>query len=197
MLRVVNWSSFQSYKDRKPPWIRLHKTLLDNYEFQSMSANARAVLPMLWLLASEDEDPLSGVIPYSIEKISFRLRISIKDINAAIEETIANGFIEQNQSCNETVTETLRNRTQTVTTETEKRQRKEKCVFGEFQNVKLTDDEYAKLQTRLNGSCQKYIENLSRYIATKGDKYKSHYAAILNFADRDGFGKQKPECLPL
>ena len=56
LLKVKDWSSFQSYKDRKPPWIRLHKSLLDNFEFQSMSANARALLPMFWLLASEDDD---------------------------------------------------------------------------------------------------------------------------------------------
>lgn len=94
VIKIVNWSSFQSYKDRKPPWVRLHKTLLDNYEFQSMSADARALLPMLWLIASEDEDPVSGLIRDSYEKICFRLRISIECFTAAIDECVRAGFIE-------------------------------------------------------------------------------------------------------
>lgn len=119
MIRVINWSSFQSYKDRKPPWIRLHKTLLDNYEFQSMSANSRALLPMIWLLASEHEDPTSGVIESDERKISFRLRLPEKDIKSGILEMIKNGFIEEIQLCNETVTDSLRNGVQSVTSETE------------------------------------------------------------------------------
>ncbi len=38
MFKIKNWSSFQSYKDRQPPWIRLHKNLLDDYTFQRMGA---------------------------------------------------------------------------------------------------------------------------------------------------------------
>ena len=35
ILTVRNWSDFQHYKDRSPPWIRLHRDLLDNYEFNA------------------------------------------------------------------------------------------------------------------------------------------------------------------
>jgi hypothetical protein len=117
MIRIINWPSYQSYKDRKPPWIRLHKTLLDNYEFQTMSADARALLPMLWLLASEDEDPRSGLVKQETEKLSFRLRIPLKTVDKAIVEMVDAGFVEQLQPRIETVTEALRNRTQTVTQE--------------------------------------------------------------------------------
>ena len=51
-----------------------------------------------------------------------------------------------------------------------------KNVYGEFKNVKLTDDEYKKLEEKglLND-----IEKLSSYIESKGVRYKSHYATIL------------------
>lgn len=51
-----------------------------------------------------------------------------------------------------------------------------KHVYGEFKNVKLTDDEYKKLEEKglLND-----IEKLSSYIESKGVRYKSHYATIL------------------
>ena len=60
-----------------------------------------------------------------------------------------------------------------------------KREYGEFENVLLTDDEYKKLEEK-NALSQ--IENLSRYMASTGKRYKSHYATILNWDRRD---KQK------
>lgn len=55
-------------------------------------------------------------------------------------------------------------------------------IYGEFKNVKLTDDEYNKLKER---DLLPYIEKLSSYIASKGKKYKSHYATILTWSRKD------------
>lgn len=62
-----------------------------------------------------------------------------------------------------------------------------KREYGEFKNVLLTDDDYKKLE-EINALSQ--IENLSRYMASTGKRYKSHYATILNWDRRD---KQKQE----
>lgn len=62
-----------------------------------------------------------------------------------------------------------------------------KREYGEFKNVLLTDDEYKKLEN-INALSQ--IENLSRYIASTGKRYKSHYATILNWDRRE---KQQEE----
>lgn len=118
MIRIKNWSSYQSYKDRRPPWIRLHKSLLDDYDFQNMSADARAMLPMLWLLASEHEKPELGIINQSYEKISFRLRLKIALVESAIEEILKAGFI-QIEDKKQQVTDLLRNGYESVHTETE------------------------------------------------------------------------------
>ena len=60
----------------------------------------------------------------------------------------------------------------------------EKMTFGEYHNVRLTEDEYKKLQNEFMDWAQR-IEDLSSYIASKGDKYKSHYATIRSWAARD------------
>lgn len=57
-------------------------------------------------------------------------------------------------------------------------------VYGEFQNVLLTDAEYQKLEDRFNTRVPEIIEELSLGIESKGYKYKSHYAAILNWQRR-------------
>jgi hypothetical protein len=55
ILTPKNWSSFQHYKDRAPAWIKLHRGLLDDFEFSSLPVASRALAPLLWLLASEFE----------------------------------------------------------------------------------------------------------------------------------------------
>lgn len=51
--------------------------------------------------------------------------------------------------------------------------------YGEFGNVLLTKEEYHKLE---QSNLLQYIEKLSSYIASKGKRYKSHYATILTWA---------------
>ena len=63
-------------------------------------------------------------------------------------------------------------------------------IYGEFKNVKLSDDEYAKLE---KSNLLPYIDKLSSYIASKGKRYKSHYATILNWARKDKPKEQLPE----
>ena len=61
-----------------------------------------------------------------------------------------------------------------------------KHKYGEYKNVLLTDEEYAKLQQLFPLDLPARIERLSEYIASKGAKYKSHYATIRSWAKRDG-----------
>lgn len=67
----------------------------------------------------------------------------------------------------------------------EKEIKKKKERYGEYNNVKLTDEELEKLKT-LFPDWEERIERLSSYIASKGDHYKSHYATIRNWANKDG-----------
>ena len=57
--------------------------------------------------------------------------------------------------------------------------------FGEFENVFLSADELQKLKSKLGVETESYIERLSSYIASSGKKYKSHYATILSWTQKD------------
>lgn len=57
--------------------------------------------------------------------------------------------------------------------------------FGEFENVFLSADEFQKLKSKLGAETESYIERLSSYIASSGKKYKSHYATILSWTQKD------------
>ena len=60
-----------------------------------------------------------------------------------------------------------------------------KHQYGEFKNVLLTDDEYQKLKDRFPNDLNQRIERLSDYVASTGKSYKSHYATIISWANRD------------
>lgn len=88
-LTPKNWDNFQHYKHRSPPWIKLHRNLLDDMQYQRLPIASKAIAPMLWLLASESHD---GVIHRTPEEIAFRLRMTEKEVISAIKPLIDNGF---------------------------------------------------------------------------------------------------------
>lgn len=89
LIAPKNWREFQHYKDRCPPWIRLHRKLLDDRDFHRLPVASRALAPMLWLLASESVD---GVIDADHDNLAFRLRSSEKEVAAALRPLLERGF---------------------------------------------------------------------------------------------------------
>ncbi len=62
-----------------------------------------------------------------------------------------------------------------------------KNKYGEFKNVSLSEEEHQKILNSLGEKqTNELIERLSGYIASKGIKYKSHYATMLNWSRKDG-----------
>jgi hypothetical protein len=72
-MKIKNWSKFQHFKDRKPPWVKLYRDVLDDMEWYELDPLASKVLVMCWLIASEDE----GRLPTS-KTLAFRLRMTEK-----------------------------------------------------------------------------------------------------------------------
>jgi len=68
---VKDWHQFQHFKDRRPPWIKLYRQILDDIEWHSLSGDDAKHLVMMWLIASEDY----GRLP-SPKQLAFRLRIT-------------------------------------------------------------------------------------------------------------------------
>ena len=80
-MKIKNWSKFQHFKDRKPPWVKLYRDLLDDIEWHELDPKAAKVLTMLWLIASEDD----GNIP-STKQLAFRLRMPEKETEVCISK---------------------------------------------------------------------------------------------------------------
>jgi len=72
-MKIKNWNKFQHFKDRKPPWVKLYRDVLDDIEWYELDPLASKVLVMCWLIASED----GGNLP-SAKTLAFRLRMTEK-----------------------------------------------------------------------------------------------------------------------
>ena len=90
-LTIPNWRDFQHYKNRTPPWIKLHRNLiLDNYDWHRLPLASKALAPSLWLLASERED--GSILTDSIS-LAFRLRVTEQELFDALSPLISLGFM--------------------------------------------------------------------------------------------------------
>jgi hypothetical protein len=101
ILTPKNWNSFQHYKDREPSWIKLHKSLLTNYEYICLPIASRALAPMLWLLASEYKD---GIIDASLDKIAYRVGMTRGQVADALSPLVDGGFFDASEpiaECNQ------------------------------------------------------------------------------------------------
>ena len=75
---------------------------------------------------------------------------------------------------------------ETITKDTIQKKEVSNKKYGEFKNVSLSDNEYEKLKEKFGeDGAKERIETLSAAIASKGYKYKSHYATILSWDRRD------------
>ena len=88
MLKIKNWDAFQHYKDRDPPWIKLHRGLLEDYTFFALPDVTKAHVIMIWLLAAR----CGNRIPEDASWIGSR--IGAKE-PVDLETIIAAGFLVQ------------------------------------------------------------------------------------------------------
>jgi hypothetical protein len=86
-LRVRNWNEFQHYGKRNPPWIKLHRALLDDYNFCALPDDAKAHLMLLWVYASQH----NGEIP--IDNAFLEKKLSCVGID--VERYLERGFLVQ------------------------------------------------------------------------------------------------------
>ncbi len=69
--KIKNWRKFQHFKDRKPPWIKLYRDILDDIRWHELDPFGAKNLIMLWLIASE----YGGTLPEA-KTLCFRLRLN-------------------------------------------------------------------------------------------------------------------------
>lgn len=57
--------------------------------------------------------------------------------------------------------------------------------YGEYKNVRLSQEEYKNLKEKLNSYAEIMINKLSRYMESSGKTYQNHYVTILKWYEED------------
>ena len=139
-ITIAHWDRYQHYSSRNPPWVKLHRSLLNDRAFAELSDYASKLLILLWLIGSESKTE-DGTISGDIEDIGFRVHRDVADVLPALQELAMSGFIQMGtedaitlqapckqvapESCSETETETER----------ENKRRKRRVYPEEFEIV--------------------------------------------------------------
>ena len=89
-LSIPDWDKLQHYKDRTPPWIKLHNELLESYEFECLPDASKAHLLCIWLLASRTGNKINPDPRWIGRKIGANSKV---DIDILVES----GFLQLNQ----------------------------------------------------------------------------------------------------
>lgn len=90
--RVKNLEKFQHYKDRRPPWIKLHAELLEDYEFACLHDASKLHLILIWVLASRHNNSLPWDTAWIAKRIGATDDIDLDALEGA-------GFIIEIQDC--------------------------------------------------------------------------------------------------
>jgi len=77
MFSVKNWDEFQHYKDRNPPWIKLHNHLLDDYKFECLGDAAKGHLLCIWMLASRTKNEMPFDEKWITKKIGASCKVNL------------------------------------------------------------------------------------------------------------------------
>lgn len=97
--RILNWSEYQHYKDRCPPWIKLHHSLLTSEVWVMGNDASRALTVACMLLAARNND-MDGSFNGDPEYIKrFAYLTSTPDFNPLIKY----GFLEMLQDASDVI----------------------------------------------------------------------------------------------
>jgi len=195
-MRIKNWRDYQHYSNRTPEWIKLHFDLLTSPTWVMLDDASRVLAVACMLIASRH----NGEVP---ENADYVRRVAYLNTIPDFKPLLACGFLEKCENTGEKdggassvladasgmqasacleknrVEENKRRREERRTLASLRSQ--DSLLLGEFQNVRLTTEEYAKIKEKQGDERTKEgIEVLSAYIANskKGQKYTNHYAVM-------------------
>lgn len=95
MYRIKNWREFQHYKDRNPPWIKLHFSILSSDDWVTLDDTSRVLAIACMLLGSKKD----GMIDGSNHGLEYIKRVAYLKKLPNLKPLISCGFLEPASEC--------------------------------------------------------------------------------------------------
>lgn len=218
--KVKNWEQFQHYKDRNPPWIKLHFALLASEDWVTLDDASKLLAVVCMLIASRN----GGMIP---NNPAYLKRVAYLDKAPKLKPLIDCGFLEipqadaiATQASASTLQADARPETETET-ETEKKEplsetssdagpkSKPKATYSsEFEDFWLgyprtpnmskskAFDAWRKLSPEERRACATAVEPYKAFLKAKADHPVMHAATFINERRFEGFLEQAAAAAP-
>ena len=172
--KVVNLEKYQHYTKRNPPWIKLHASTLEDYDFGRLQDASKMHLCAIWLLASRTDNK----IPWDAEWISKRINATAEVDLTSLQDA---GFIELIGDASNTLAtrkQSATPETETETeTETECRDREQNPVVVEVPSELDTSVQSQTAVKPSAGPLQKKPAKAKRPALTKSSETWTAYSA--------------------
>lgn len=181
--KVKNWREFQHYKDRNPPWIKLHFALLSSSDWVALD-DASRVLAVACMLAASKND---GVIDGSERGLTYLKRVAYLNTDPDINPLIECGFLECASTMLADASKNLANAR--PETETEKKAISRAPRKTPIPKDFVLSERVIKWATEKNiNSLQSHFENFVTVAKAKGYTYADWDEALMR-AVRDNWAK--------
>lgn len=176
LFSVRNWETFQHYKDRNPPWIKLHNHLLDDYDFECLPDATKCHLLCIWMLASRTNNEMVYDNSWVKRKIGANSSVDL-------ELLVSVGFIELQGSGQDASTSLVSEEKRRG--ETEKEEIAINDRFDDFWNMYDKKDGAAKCKSKWNKLKEHEKDSIFRslpsYVISTPDKqYRKNPLTWLN-----------------
>ena len=176
LFSVRNWETFQHYKDRNPPWIKLHNHLLDDYDFECLPDATKCHLLCIWMLASRTNNEMVYDNSWVKRKIGANSSVDL-------ELLVSVGFIELQGSGQDASTSLVSEEKRRGETETEEIAINDR--FDDFWNMYDKKDGAAKCKSKWNKlkdhEKDSIFRSLPSYVISTPDKqYRKNPLTWLN-----------------
>ncbi len=155
LIRIVDWNKYQHYKNRNPPWIKLHRELLTSPTWVSCDDASRVLAVALMLLAAQTDNKIPADPAYL-------QRVAYLNTPPVLKFLIKVQFIEYIGSASNLLADASVLQATCVSTEEETEQSREKPPI-----VPLTGDELV-----YTPEFQAFWTSYPRHTG-KGDAFKS------------------------
>lgn len=193
--RVKNWRKFQHYKDRNPPWIKLHWELLSSMDWVILNDASRVLAVACMLVASRNDGEIRG----DETGLKYLQRVAHLNAKPDLKPLISCGLLESASemlaTClQDAIPETYKDSTQKLTEEEEEdRPRKRASALPKDFEPSPELREWAK-QHGYADNLDAHLDYFRDYCAANRKLYVDHEAALRNCikADWGGIRKAKP-----
>jgi len=130
-IRIVNWGTFQHYKDRNPPWIKLHRDMITSRTWVTADDASRVLVIACMVLAAETNNK----IPFDAEFIRRRAYLSCDpDFTQLIDAQFIE-LIDESGNASNALAECVQLARPETETETEKRHKNTPAPRGACERI--------------------------------------------------------------